>query len=90
LFVEKEGFERLFKAAAIARRFDVAIMSTKGMSVTAARLLIDKLTRQGATDIGVARFRCGWVQQFGTLGIYQSPLRLREPRTACRDWAKAQ
>ena len=42
LFVEKEGFDPLLKAAGIAERFDVAIMSTKGMSTTAARLLLDR------------------------------------------------
>jgi hypothetical protein len=43
LFVEKEGFKPLFDAAHIAERFDLAIMSTKGMSVTASRLLIEEL-----------------------------------------------
>jgi hypothetical protein len=43
LYVEKEGFEPLLEAARIAERFDIAIMSTKGMSVIAARKLIDRL-----------------------------------------------
>jgi hypothetical protein len=43
LFVEKEGFTPLFKAAQIAEKFDVAIMSTKGMSVVAARALVDEM-----------------------------------------------
>ena len=43
LFVEKEGFDPIFEAARIAERFDVAIMSTKGMSTTSARLLLDRL-----------------------------------------------
>jgi hypothetical protein len=43
LFIEKEGFDPILKAARIAERFDVAIMSTKGMSVTAARLLADEM-----------------------------------------------
>jgi hypothetical protein len=43
LFVEKEGFLPLFAAAHIAKRFDIAIMSTKGMSVTAARMLVDDI-----------------------------------------------
>ena len=43
LFVEKEGFLPLFNTAEIAERFDVAIMSTKGLSVTAARELIDEI-----------------------------------------------
>jgi DNA topoisomerase 6 subunit A-like protein len=43
LFIEKEGFDPLFKAARIAEKFDVAIKSTKGMSVTAARQLADEM-----------------------------------------------
>jgi hypothetical protein len=41
LFVEKEGFMPLFERVRLAERHDIAIMSTKGMSVTAARKLID-------------------------------------------------
>src|ERR1700759_3498962 len=40
LFIEKEGFAPLLRAARIAERFDIAIMSTKGMSTTAARQLL--------------------------------------------------
>jgi hypothetical protein len=43
LFVEKEGFMPLFEKVRLAERYDLAIMSTKGMSVTAARQLIDTL-----------------------------------------------
>jgi hypothetical protein len=43
LFIEKEGFDALLVQARIAERFDIAIMSTKGMSTTAARLLLDRL-----------------------------------------------
>jgi hypothetical protein len=43
LFIEKEGFDPILEAARIAERFDVAIMSTKGMSVTAARALADQM-----------------------------------------------
>jgi hypothetical protein len=49
LFVEKEGFNPLFEEAGIAKRFDLAIMSTKGMSVTAARQLVERLSSAGAT-----------------------------------------
>jgi hypothetical protein len=42
-FIEKEGFDPLLQQARIAERFDIAIMSTKGMSVTAARMLLDRL-----------------------------------------------
>ena len=43
LFIEKEGFSELLKAAKIADRFDIADMSTKGMSVVAARKLADEM-----------------------------------------------
>jgi hypothetical protein len=43
LFIEKEGFTPIFNAAALAERFDIAIMSSKGMSVTAARMLADRI-----------------------------------------------
>ena len=42
LYIEKEGFEPLLDQARIADRFDLAIMSCKGMSVTAARELVDQ------------------------------------------------
>jgi hypothetical protein len=44
LFIEKEGFHPLLEAAQLQERFDVAVMSTKGMSVTASRRLVDELT----------------------------------------------
>jgi hypothetical protein len=47
LFIEKEGFLPIVESARIAERFDVALMSTKGMSVTAARQLIDGLAAMG-------------------------------------------
>jgi DNA topoisomerase VI subunit B len=43
LFIEKEGFAEILKAARIAERYDIAVMSTKGMSVTASRLLVDRV-----------------------------------------------
>lgn len=44
LFIEKEGFMPLFEEVRLAERFDIAIMSTKGMTVTASRLLVDSLS----------------------------------------------
>jgi hypothetical protein len=41
LFCEKEGFGPLFKAVNLADRYDVMIVSTKGVSVIASRRLID-------------------------------------------------
>jgi hypothetical protein len=43
LFIEKEGFDPILKAAQIAAKYDIAIKSTKGMSVTAARALADEM-----------------------------------------------
>ncbi len=43
LFIEKEGFLPLFQTVKLAERFDIAIMSTKGLSVTASRSLVDRL-----------------------------------------------
>jgi hypothetical protein len=43
LFCEKEGFNSLFKAVNLADRYDLMIISTKGVSVTAARRLIDSI-----------------------------------------------
>jgi hypothetical protein len=43
MFIEKEGFMPLFEEVQLAERYDLAIMSTKGMSVTASRELVDQL-----------------------------------------------
>lgn len=43
LFCEKEGFNPLFKAVDLGNRHDLMIISTKGVSVTAARRLIDEI-----------------------------------------------
>jgi hypothetical protein len=43
LFIEKEGFDPILKRARIAEKHDIAIMSTKGMSVIAARALVDEM-----------------------------------------------
>jgi hypothetical protein len=49
LFIEKEGFMPLLERVNLAERYDLGIMSTKGLSVTAARRLIDKVC--GENDI---------------------------------------
>jgi hypothetical protein len=43
LFVEKEGFLPLFERIRLAEHYDIAIMSTKGVSVTACRQLVDEM-----------------------------------------------
>ena len=47
MFLEKEGFTQLIDRARISDRYDLGIMSTKGMSVVAARKLIDEITGDG-------------------------------------------
>jgi hypothetical protein len=47
LFVEKEGFDPLLSSADLERRFDVAVMSTKGMSNASSRELLDGLIERG-------------------------------------------
>jgi DNA topoisomerase VI subunit A len=69
LFVEKEGFDPIFKASHLAERFDVAIMSTKGMSTTAARLLLDRLVDRGVKQVlALHDFDISGFSIFGTLG----------------------
>jgi DNA topoisomerase VI subunit B len=43
LFIEKEGFLPLLKSAEIAERYDLAIMSSKGMGSTSSRWLLERL-----------------------------------------------
>jgi DNA topoisomerase 6 subunit A-like protein len=68
LFIEKEGFAPLLQAARIAERFDIAIMSTKGMSTTAARLLLDRLAPQIEKVLVLHDFDVSGFSIFGTLG----------------------
>jgi hypothetical protein len=45
LYIEKEGFDPQLREADIANRFDIAIISCKGQSVTAARKYVDHVCR---------------------------------------------
>ena len=56
LFIEKEGFSELLERAQIAARFDLALMSTKGMSTTAARQLVERLSDAGVTILVMRDF----------------------------------
>ncbi len=47
LYVEKEGFMPLFERVNLAQRYDIGIMSSKGMSVTAARELVNHCSNKG-------------------------------------------
>ena len=46
LYIEKEGFLPLLEQAKFAERYDLAIMSSKGMGTTAVRTLIESLCQQ--------------------------------------------
>jgi hypothetical protein len=68
LFCEKEGFNPLFKAVNLANRHDLMIVSTKGISVTAARLLVDKICGDNGLPLFVLHdFDVAGFMIFGTL-----------------------
>jgi hypothetical protein len=66
LFAEKEGFLPLFHRVQLAERFDLAIMSTKGMSVVAARVLVDQICGRHKIPLLVMRDFDKW--GFSTVG----------------------
>ena len=67
LFIEKEGFDPLLQAARIAERFDIAVMSTKGMSNTASRQLLDRLAPDLDRVFVLHDFDIAGFSIFGTL-----------------------
>jgi hypothetical protein len=68
LFCEKEGFNPLFKAVNLANRYDLMIVSTKGVSVTAARLLVDQVCGDNDLPLFVLHdFDVAGFMIFGTL-----------------------
>jgi DNA topoisomerase VI subunit A len=88
LFIEKEGFNPLLAQARIAERYDLPVMSTKGMTVTAARQLAEALAVKGVTilvlhdfdksglDISFAIFPpCGGVQLYEDATAISTPVR---------------
>jgi hypothetical protein len=68
LFIEKEGFEPLLRKAKIAERFDIAVMSTKGMSVVAARAMVDRISSDGLKILVAHDLDATGMGIFGTLG----------------------
>jgi hypothetical protein len=68
LFVEKEGFDELFEAVRLKERLDIAIMSTKGMSVVAARQLIDRIAGNVDKVLVMHDLDLSGFSIFGTLG----------------------
>jgi hypothetical protein len=56
IFIEKEGFDPLLERSQIAEKYDVEFFSSKGMSVIAARRLVDELSQAGVTILVVHDF----------------------------------
>jgi hypothetical protein len=80
LFIEKEGFSALISHARLAERFDLGVMSTKGLSTTAARMLIDKLMQSGVERVFVLHdFDVYGFSIFGTLGKSNRRYRFENP-----------
>jgi len=67
LFCEKEGFNPLFKAVDLANRYDLMIISTKGVSVTAARQLIETICGGDIPLFALHDFDVAGFMIFGTL-----------------------
>ena len=79
LFVEKEGFTPVLGAALIEERFDIAVMSSKGMSVTAARQLVDGLAADGVRLFVLHDFDIAGFQHSQDPDRERSPAPLQEP-----------
>jgi hypothetical protein len=62
VFIEKEGFDHLMQAAGVREGHDVAVMSTKGFSNTAARKLVDVI-------IGELKLKLFVLHDFDPYGI---------------------
>jgi DNA topoisomerase 6 subunit A-like protein len=68
LYCEKEGFDPLFKAVNLANRYDLLIISNKGVSVTAARKLVDVICGEYDLPLFVLHdFDVAGFMIFGTL-----------------------
>ena len=68
MYCEKEGFDPLFKAVDLANRYDLMIISNKGLSVTACRKLIDEVCGDNELPLFVLHdFDFDGFKIFGTL-----------------------
>jgi hypothetical protein len=67
LFCEKEGFNPLFKVVNLANRYDLMIISTKGVSVTAARQLVETICGPDIPLFVLHDFDVAGFMIFGTL-----------------------
>jgi DNA topoisomerase VI subunit B len=85
LFVEKEGFNPLLERYRIAERYDVAIMSTKGMSVTAARELVDHLSMLGVRMLVLRDFDVSGFSIVHTIGTDSPRYKFRSKKPNVTD-----
>jgi hypothetical protein len=67
LYIEKEGFAPLLRKARIAERFDIAVMSNKGLSVVASRAVLDRLAPKIDRLLVMHDFDVSGFSIFGTL-----------------------
>lgn len=67
LFIEKEGFGTLFQQFRLQEKWDIALMSTKGMSNTASRQLVEGLSNKGVTILVAHDFDRSGFSILGTL-----------------------
>ena len=88
LYIEKEGFMALLDEVKLAQRFDLAIMSSKGMSVTAARELADEVCHRWHVPLFVLHdfdkagfsIRAGFMQRQSRRYTFQNPDQGRRSR----------
>lgn len=82
LYIEKEGFHPILEAARLQERFDIALMSNKGMSVTASRMLLDQLSHLVDKVFVLRDFDVSGFSIFGTLGTSSRRYRYHSRRRA--------
>jgi DNA topoisomerase VI subunit B len=79
LFIEKEGFNDLLAYRRIQERYDIALFSTKGMSTSACRELIDRLSQAGVTTLVAHDFDKTGVSINHTLGKTSDAYTYKKP-----------
>ena len=84
LYIEKEGFMALLDEVKQAQRFDLAIMSCKGQSVTAARELVDEVCHRWRIPLFILRdfdkagfsIRAGFMQRQSRRYTFQNQIKV--------------
>jgi DNA topoisomerase VI subunit A len=80
LFIEKEGFGPLLAAGQISEKYDLLLSSSKGLSVTALRQLLDELHKLGVGKVFVLHdFDISGFSILGTLGTSNRRYRFENP-----------